>query len=118
MFHKGVGMQMVTIDDNTKIAMEVVAKTFKLQEQSSLHVLKSLAKLLENKEQLPKDYILDENIKVGKQKINELIKKHDKDGSVIALDENLTKWQRGLFFLLFRSTSKYNQKSIKNVDLK
>lgn len=47
--------------------------------------------LLENKEQLPKDYILDENIKVGKQKINELIKKHDKDGSVIALDENLTK---------------------------
>lgn len=30
MFHKGVGMQMVTIDDNTKIAMEVVAKTFKL----------------------------------------------------------------------------------------
>ncbi|WP_176539188.1 hypothetical protein [Bacillus cereus] len=70
-----------------------------------------MAKLLENKEQPPKDYILDKNIKIGKQKINELIKNHDKNGSVIALDENLTKWQRELFFLLFHSTSKYNQKS-------
>ncbi|WP_240514717.1 hypothetical protein [Bacillus cereus] len=77
-----------------------------------------MAKLLENKEQPPKDYIFDENIKISKQKINELIKNHDKNGSVIALDENLTKWQRGLFFLLFHSTSKYNQKSIKNVALK
>lgn len=57
-----------------------------------------MAKLLENKEQPPKDYILDKNIKIGKQKINELIKNHDKNRSVIALDENLTKWQRELFF--------------------
>ncbi|WP_242479995.1 hypothetical protein [Bacillus cereus group sp. N21] len=52
-----------------------------------------MTKLLENKEQSSKDYILDENTKVGKQKINELIKKNDKDGGVIALDENLTKQQ-------------------------
>ncbi|PEW83777.1 hypothetical protein CN445_24390 [Bacillus cereus] len=84
---------MVTIDDNTKIAMEVVAQTFKLSEQALLHVLKSLTKLLENKEQPPKDYILDENTEVGKQKINELIKKHDKNSDVIALDENLTRRQ-------------------------
>ncbi|MFA2694674.1 hypothetical protein [Bacillus mycoides] len=45
-----------------------------------------MTKLLENKEQPPKDYILDEKTKVDKQKINEFIKKNDKDGGVIALD--------------------------------
>ncbi|WP_229193843.1 MULTISPECIES: hypothetical protein [Bacillus cereus group] len=71
---------MVTIDDNTRIAIEVIAQTFKLSEQALLHVLKSLTKLLENNEQPPEDYILDENTKIGKQKISELIKKHNKDG--------------------------------------
>lgn len=60
---------MVTINDNTKIAMEAVAQTLKLSEQALLHVLKSLTKLLKNKEQPPKDYILDEKTKVGKQKM-------------------------------------------------
>ncbi|MED0962969.1 hypothetical protein [Bacillus paramycoides] len=54
---------MVTIDDNTRIAMEVVAQTFKLSEQALLHVLKSLTNLLENKEQPPEYYMLDENTK-------------------------------------------------------
>lgn len=71
---------MVTINDNTRIAIEIIAQTFKLSEQALLHVLKSLTKLLKNNEQPPEDYILDENTKVGKQKISELIKKHNKDG--------------------------------------
>ena len=84
---------MTTVDENTRIAMEVVAQSFKLSEQTLLYVLEALTKLLENKEQAPKDYIFDDKTKVGKQKISELIEKHNKDGGVVALDENLTKQQ-------------------------
>ncbi|WP_176542316.1 hypothetical protein [Bacillus wiedmannii] len=77
---------MVNIDDNIKILMEVVAQTFKLSQQALLHVLKSLTKLLKNKEQPPKDYILDEKTKVSTQKINEIIKKKNKNDGVIALN--------------------------------
>ena len=84
---------MTTVDENTRIAMEVVAQSFKLSEQTLLYVLESLTKLLENKEKAPKDYVFDEKTKVGKQKISELIEKHNKDGGVVALDENLTKQQ-------------------------
>lgn len=73
------GIDMVTVDENTRIAMEIVAQ--------------SLTKLLENNENQPQDYILDNNTKVGKQKISDLIKKHAQSGGVIALDENLTKQQ-------------------------
>ncbi|WP_242225118.1 hypothetical protein [Bacillus cereus group sp. BfR-BA-01380] len=84
---------MVSVDEHTPVAMEVLAQTIKLSEQALLRLLEALTKLLENKEQDPKDYILDENTKDGKQKIDELIKKHEKSGGVIALDENLTKQQ-------------------------
>ncbi|EJR44441.1 hypothetical protein IIM_05130 [Bacillus cereus VD107] len=84
---------MVTVDENTQIAMEVVAQTLKLSEQTLLRILKALTKLMENKEQEPQDYVLDDNTKVGKQKISELINKHDKNGGVVALDGNLTKQQ-------------------------
>lgn len=84
---------MVTVDENTRIAMEIVAQSFKLSEQTLLFVLQSLTKLLENKENQSQDYILDNNTKVGKQKISDLIKKHAQSGGVIALDENLTKQQ-------------------------
>ena len=73
--------------------MEVVAQTFKLSEQALLRILESLTKLLENKEQDSKNYILDENTKIDKQKISELMKKHEKDSGVITLDENLTRQQ-------------------------
>ncbi|MGR5978923.1 hypothetical protein ACT7DJ_14490 [Bacillus cereus] len=59
---------MVTVDENTRIAMEIVAQSFKLSEQTLLFVLQSLTKLLENNENQPQDYILDNNTKVGKQK--------------------------------------------------
>ncbi|WP_144518063.1 DUF3801 domain-containing protein [Bacillus thuringiensis] len=84
---------MVTVDENTRIAMEIVAQSFKLSEQTLLFVLQSLTKLLENKENHPQDYILDNNTTVGKQKISDLIKKHAQSGGVVALDENLTKQQ-------------------------
>ena len=73
--------------------MEVVAQTFKLSEQALLRILESLTKLLENKEQDSKNYILDENTKIDKQKISELMKKHEKDSGAITLDENLTRQQ-------------------------
>ncbi|WP_319007030.1 hypothetical protein, partial [Bacillus thuringiensis] len=50
-------------------------------------------KLLEGKEQQPKDFIFDDKTKVGKQKISDLMKKHEKNGGIVALDENLTKQQ-------------------------
>lgn len=66
MIYKGVDMYMVTVDENTQIAMEVVAQTLKLSEQTLLRILEALTKLMENKEQEPKDYVLDDNTKVGK----------------------------------------------------
>ncbi|WP_257143802.1 hypothetical protein [Bacillus pseudomycoides] len=61
---------MANVDEHTQVALEVVAQTFKLSEQALLRILEALTKLLENKEQDPKDYILDRNTKDGKQKIN------------------------------------------------
>lgn len=84
---------MVSVDEHTQVAMEVVAQTLKISEQTLLRLLESLSKLLESKEQKPQNFIFDDKTKVGKQKISELIKKHEKDGGVIALDENLTKQQ-------------------------
>lgn len=58
--------------------MEVVAQIFKLSAQALLHIWRSLTNLQETKEQPTKDNILDENPKISKQKINELIKKRIK----------------------------------------
>ncbi|PEX82245.1 hypothetical protein [Bacillus cereus] len=58
---------MTNVDEHTLVAFEVVAQTFKLSEQALLRILEALTKLLENKEQDPKDYILDGNTKDGKE---------------------------------------------------
>lgn len=84
---------MVSVDEHTQVAMEVVAQTLKISEQTLLHLLEALSKLLEGKEQQPKDFIFDDKTQVGKQKISDLIKKHEKNGGIVALDENLTKQQ-------------------------
>lgn len=84
---------MVSVDEHTQVALEVVAQTLKISEQTLLRLLEALSKLLEGKEQEPKDFIFDDKTKVGKQKISDLIKKHEKSGGVVALDENLTKQQ-------------------------
>ncbi|MEB9537979.1 hypothetical protein P4I87_08760 [Bacillus cereus] len=73
--------------------MEVVAQSLKISEQTLLRLLEALSKLLEGKEQQPKDFIFDDKTKVGKQKISDLMKKHEKNGGIVALDENLTKQQ-------------------------
>ncbi|MEK4581758.1 hypothetical protein [Bacillus sp. FSL R12-0074] len=44
---------MVTVDENTQIAIEVVAQTLKLSEQTLLRILEALTKLMENKEPEP-----------------------------------------------------------------
>ncbi|MBG9614143.1 DUF3801 domain-containing protein [Bacillus cereus] len=84
---------MVSVDEHTQVAIEVVAQSLKISEQTLLRLLEALSKLLESKEQQPKDFIFDDNTKVGKQKISDLMKKHEKTGGIVALDENLTKQQ-------------------------
>ncbi|PET99690.1 hypothetical protein CN527_15025 [Bacillus cereus] len=84
---------MVAVDEHTQVALEVVAQSLKISEQTLLRVLEALSKLLESKEQQPKDFIFDDKTKVGKQKISDLMKKHEKTGGIVALDENLTKQQ-------------------------
>lgn len=84
---------MVAVDEHTQVALEVVAQSLKISEQTLLRLLEALSKLLEGKEQQPKDFIFDDKTKVGKQKISDLMKKHEKTGGVVALDENLTKQQ-------------------------
>ncbi|WP_433775434.1 hypothetical protein [Bacillus wiedmannii] len=65
---------MTNVDEHTQVAFEVVEQTFKLSEQALLRILEALTKLLENKEQDPKDYILDGNTKDGKKKSMGLLK--------------------------------------------
>ncbi|MGH0882795.1 hypothetical protein [Bacillus paranthracis] len=84
---------MVSVDEHTQVAVEVVAQSLKISEQTLLRLLEALSKLLEGKEQQPKDFIFDDKTKVGKQKISDLMKKHEKTGGIVALDENLTKQQ-------------------------
>ncbi|PFX43659.1 DUF3801 domain-containing protein [Bacillus toyonensis] len=84
---------MVSVDEHTQVALEVVAQSLKISEQTLLRLLEALSKLLEGKEQQPKDFIFDDKTQVGKQKISELMKKHEKTGGIVALDENLTKQQ-------------------------
>lgn len=84
---------MVSVDEHTQVAMEVVAQSLKISEQTLLRLLEALSKLLEGKEQEPKDFIFDDKTNVGKQKISDLMKKHEKTGGIVALDENLTKQQ-------------------------
>ncbi|AUB67074.1 DUF3801 domain-containing protein (plasmid) [Bacillus cereus] len=84
---------MVSVDEHTQVAIEVVAQSLKISEQTLLRLLEALSKLLESKEQEPKDFIFDDKTKIGKQKISDLMKKHEKTGGIVALDENLTKQQ-------------------------
>ncbi|MES9667882.1 hypothetical protein [Bacillus nitratireducens] len=84
---------MVAVDEHTQVALEVVAQSLKISEQTLLRLLEAISKLLEGKEQEPKDFVFDDKTKVGKQKISDLMKKHEKTGGIVALDENLTKQQ-------------------------
>ncbi len=59
---------MVSVDAHTQVAIEVVAQSLKISEQTLLRLLEALSKLLESKEQEPKDFIFDDKTKIGKQK--------------------------------------------------
>lgn len=54
---------MVSVDEHTQVAIEVVAQSLKISEQTLLRILQALSKLLEGKEQQPKDFILDDKTK-------------------------------------------------------
>ena len=79
---------MVNIDEHTKNAIEIISEGAKVTEQTLLFILKSLLKLLEDRDR-NQDFLISSNTKGGKQKISALIKKHQ--ANVYALDENLTK---------------------------
>lgn len=81
---------MVNVDEHTKNAIEIVSEGAKVTEQALLFILKSLVNFLEDGERKD-DVMITEQTKEGKQKINDLIKKHK--SNVYALDENLTKEQ-------------------------
>lgn len=82
--------KMVSVDEHTRVAIEVVSQGTKLSGELLLKLLKKLNEMLANDKE-KENYVLKDNTKEGKQKINDLIKKH-KDG-VNSLDDNLTKEQ-------------------------
>ncbi|HHT7228547.1 TPA: hypothetical protein ACTZ5W_005943 [Bacillus cereus] len=69
---------MVSVAEHTQVAIEFVAQSLKISEQTLLRLLEALSKLLESTEQQPKGFIFDDKTKVGKQKISDLMKKHEK----------------------------------------
>ena len=83
-------MKLVNVDEHTRNAIEIVSHGAKVTEQTLLFILKSIIKLLED-DSKSKDIVISDNTKEGKQKIQDLIKKHK--SNIYALNENLTKEQ-------------------------
>ena len=83
---------MVSVDDHTTNAIEMVSESAVLTETVLLKLFEALNAFLgKNKDKDISNQMLSDNTKDGKQKIKDLIAKHE-DG-VVALDENLTKAQ-------------------------
>lgn len=82
---------MANPDELTRVGMEIVVQGTQLTGEVILKVLESLRDLFEKKENDNRDFIINDNTKVGKQTIKDLIKKH-KEG-VVAIDDNVTKEQ-------------------------
>ncbi|MFP3721974.1 hypothetical protein SFC57_24075 [Niallia circulans] len=80
----------MNIDEHTNNAIEIVSEGTKLTSQLILFVLKSAVSMLEDDKERNK-LVIDNSTKEGKQKINDLIKKHK--GGIEALEGNLTKEQ-------------------------
>ena len=83
-------MSLVNVDEYNRNAIEIVSQGAKVTAQTLLFILKSIIKFLED-DSKSKDIVISDNTKDGKQKIQDLIKKHK--SNVYALDENLTKKQ-------------------------
>lgn len=81
---------MVSVDEHTKVGVEIVSQGVKLSEELILMLLKKINSLFADKEK-QNDFVIKDNTKEGEQKIQSLIRKH-KDG-VNSLDDNLTKEQ-------------------------
>lgn len=85
-----VSMSMGSVDENTQVAMEIVSQGAKLSGEVILKVIQGLSDLFENKG-ANQDFSINNKTLEGKQKIKDLIKKHN--GGVMTLDENVTKEQ-------------------------
>lgn len=81
---------MVNIDEQTKVAIEMIATGSKLTQELLIQIMKALLNQLEGNKNA-KDFVLENSSKEGKQSIRDLMKKH-KDG-VVPLEENITKNQ-------------------------
>lgn len=81
---------MVSVDEHTQVAMEIVSEGTKLSEELILKVLQSLTNLF-SKDKDQQNFAIKDNSIEGKQKIKDLVQKH-KDG-VMPLDDNVSKEQ-------------------------
>ena len=90
---------MVSVDDHTRVGIEIVSEGSKLTGELILRILQSVNDLLK-RENEKNDFILKDNTKEGKQSIKDLVKKHS-DG-VMSFDDNLTKEQVGDYQKTFK----------------
>lgn len=81
---------MANADELTHVGMEIVTEGTKLSGMVLLKILESITKLFE-REKDNRDFIINDNTKEGKQKIKDLVKKHNE--GVMSFDDNLTKEQ-------------------------
>lgn len=81
---------MSSVDENTRVAIEIIMKGTKVTEDLILKLLEMLESKLQGEEN-KNDLFLDETTKEGKMQIKELLNKHKE--KIVALDENLTKNQ-------------------------
>lgn len=83
---------MVSIDENTQVALEIVSEGTKLTGELILKIIRELNNLFEKDKNVIKDNnLLKENNKQGKQSIKKLIKKHE--NGLDTLEDNINKEQ-------------------------
>lgn len=82
---------MVSIDENTQVAMEIVSQGTKLTGELILKILRELNNAFENDKTKINKQFINTNEKSGKLKMKNLVDKH-KDG-IDTLEDNLTKEQ-------------------------
>ena len=82
---------MVSVDDNTRVAMEIVSQGVQLTGELVLRILRELSNGLKNDKDKFNQKFITPNEKSGEMRIKNLVTKH-KDG-IDTLDDNLTKDQ-------------------------
>lgn len=83
---------MVSVDENTQVALEIVSEGTKLSGELILKILRELNNLFEkDKNAIKENNLFNEKNKQGKQSIKSLMKKHE--NGLDTLDDNINKEQ-------------------------